>query len=164
MTFAPKHVFVPVAVGPSDDASLAEQLVDAACDVLLKTAGKDARITLAYVVPSNAAYLGVDTGFAPPAYYQGLADMLEANRASAQKQLDALVARAKARDVRASSELLDPLEGVGEALAETARKQSADLIMLSSHGRRGLKRFFLGSVAERVAHLATTPVLIMRAG
>lgn len=161
MTFAPKHIFAPVAVGPSDDASLAEHLVDAACDAL-HGAGDEARLTLAYAVPSPVAYLGADTGFGTPSYYQALGEMMEMNRADAKKKLTALVARAKARGVHTSAELLDPLEGVGEALAHTAVQHAADMIMLWSHGRVGLKRFLLGSVAERVAHLATVPVLILR--
>lgn len=45
----------------------------------------------------------------------------------------------------------------------TADDWKADLIVLGSHGRRGLKRFFLGSVAEGVARHANCSVLIVRA-
>jgi nucleotide-binding universal stress UspA family protein len=44
-----------------------------------------------------------------------------------------------------------------------AEDWKADLIVLGSHGRRGLKRFFLGSVAEGVARHANCSVLIVRA-
>jgi len=44
-----------------------------------------------------------------------------------------------------------------------AEDWNADLIVLGSHGRRGLKRFFLGSVAEGVARHANCSVLIVRA-
>lgn len=37
-----------------------------------------------------------------------------------------------------------------------------DLIMMSTHGRSGVKRWLLGSVAEKVVHHATTPVLLVR--
>ena len=43
-----------------------------------------------------------------------------------------------------------------------AEEWKADLIVLGSHGRRGLKRFFLGSVAEGVARHAKSSVMIVR--
>jgi len=56
------------------------------------------------------------------------------------------------------------LEGVREDLAirEYAEKIDADLIVMASHGRRGLLRFFLGSTTERVLKGAPCPVLIVR--
>ena len=50
----------------------------------------------------------------------------------------------------------------GFRITECAEKVGADLIVISSHGRTGLKRLLLGSVAERVARLASCPVLILR--
>lgn len=50
----------------------------------------------------------------------------------------------------------------GKQIVELAREKSADLIIMPSHGRSGLHRILLGSVADRVARLATCPVLIMR--
>lgn len=49
-----------------------------------------------------------------------------------------------------------------EALIATAREQRADLIVIGSHGRRGVRRLFLGSVAESVVRGATTPVMVVR--
>jgi nucleotide-binding universal stress UspA family protein/CBS domain-containing protein len=48
------------------------------------------------------------------------------------------------------------------AIAESARDLRADLIIMPTHGRRGLPRFFLGSVAERVVREAPCPVLTVR--
>jgi universal stress protein A len=48
------------------------------------------------------------------------------------------------------------------AIVETARDLRADLIVMPTHGRRGLPRFFLGSVAERVVREAPCPVLTVR--
>lgn len=50
----------------------------------------------------------------------------------------------------------------GEAIAEHAQASKADLIVVGSHGRRGLRRMLLGSVAERVSRLARCPVLVVR--
>jgi len=154
-------VLVPVAVAPSDDATLAERLVDAAVDIV-RPAGVDARLTIVYVDVRKGSFIGVDTGYAPASYYQAVAEVQAANRAAAETSLAKLKQRAEARGVRASTQILEPLEGTGETIASAAREHGADLIALWSHGRRGLKRLFLGSVAERVAHTATAPVLILR--
>jgi nucleotide-binding universal stress UspA family protein len=47
-------------------------------------------------------------------------------------------------------------------ILENAAEWNADLIVLGSHGRKGLERFFLGSVSEAVARHARCSVLIVR--
>jgi nucleotide-binding universal stress UspA family protein len=47
-------------------------------------------------------------------------------------------------------------------IVEVAKKMEADLIIISTHGDTGLKRFFLGSVAEHVVRHAPCPVLVVR--
>ena len=55
------------------------------------------------------------------------------------------------------------LEGYpSSALLDVAKNATADLIVMGSHGRTGLKRLWLGSVAESVVREATVPVLIVR--
>jgi nucleotide-binding universal stress UspA family protein len=51
-----------------------------------------------------------------------------------------------------------------EAIVEAARYRSADLIVMSSHGRSGIGRLVLGSVAESVLRGTPTPILLIRAG
>jgi len=50
----------------------------------------------------------------------------------------------------------------GHEIADFARQVGADLIVLPSHGRTGLTRLLIGSVAERVVRLAPCPVLVLR--
>src|SRR5689334_19883907 len=50
------------------------------------------------------------------------------------------------------------------AILTTATTEEADLILLCSHGYSGMKRWVMGSVAERLAHHAPIPVLILREG
>ena len=52
----------------------------------------------------------------------------------------------------------------GAEIAEYAEEIGADLIVLPSHGRTGLRRLLIGSVAERVVRLAHCPVLVLRDG
>jgi nucleotide-binding universal stress UspA family protein len=49
------------------------------------------------------------------------------------------------------------------AIVEAARLRMADLIVMSTHGRSGLGRLILGSVAESVLRGTTTPILLLRA-
>lgn len=54
---------------------------------------------------------------------------------------------------------------IGHAASEilvVARRIDTDMIVLSTHGRSGLKRFFMGSTAEQVVRHATCPVLSVR--
>jgi nucleotide-binding universal stress UspA family protein len=49
-----------------------------------------------------------------------------------------------------------------DAIIETAKERRADLIVLGSHGRTGLEKLLMGSVAERVIVLSSCPVLIAK--
>jgi nucleotide-binding universal stress UspA family protein len=49
-----------------------------------------------------------------------------------------------------------------KAILESAREQQADVIVLGSHGRKGLKRWFMGSVTEQVINHARCPVLVAK--
>lgn len=62
----------------------------------------------------------------------------------------------KAKAVTARSDL------VAEAILAAARKHKCDLIVMASHGRRGLKRLLLGSETQHVLTHGTVPVLVLR--
>jgi nucleotide-binding universal stress UspA family protein len=55
-----------------------------------------------------------------------------------------------------------PIGDPGREIAQTAEDAEADLIVLPSHGRTGISRLLIGSVAERVVRLAHCPVLVLR--
>ncbi len=96
-------------------------------------------------------------GYVSPSVYE---QMSASSRAWAQKQMDRLVARAKAAKIRARGLLL---EGVAhEQIVRAAKRYRVDLIVIGTHGRTGVARFFLGSVAARVAATAPCPVLTVR--
>jgi nucleotide-binding universal stress UspA family protein len=89
-------------------------------------------------------------------------ELQRGQRANGLKQLDRLVSKAKAAGVRASGFLLD--FGVpAERITRLARSRRADVIVMGTHGRTGLTRALLGSVAARVVATATCPVLTVRA-
>jgi nucleotide-binding universal stress UspA family protein len=62
----------------------------------------------------------------------------------------------KARAVTVRSDL------VAEALLAAAKKNRCDLIVMASHGRRGIKRLLLGSETQHVLTHGTIPVLVLR--
>jgi nucleotide-binding universal stress UspA family protein len=108
---------------------------------------------LAPVIPIGA---GGEGYISPSAYDQ----MEKSARAWAQKQMDRLLAKAKAARVRVRGMLMS---GVAhEQIVRTANRQKAGVIIMGTHGRTGVARFFLGSVAARVAATASCPVLTVR--
>jgi nucleotide-binding universal stress UspA family protein len=88
-------------------------------------------------------------------------DRIEAaNRREAQKQIEALVAKAKRAGVRATGLVM--VGSPYEVIVRAARSKGVDVLVLGTHGRTGLPRFFLGSVATRVLATAHCPVLTVR--
>lgn len=64
---------------------------------------------------------------------------------------------------RAETQLLEAAGGrAGDAIVAQAKAWPADLIVIGTHGRRGLRRLVLGSDAEYVVRMAPVPVLLVR--
>ncbi len=96
-------------------------------------------------------------GYISPKVYDEIA---ASTRAWAQKQLDRRLAKAKAAGVRAKGFLLDGVPH--EQIVRAAKSKRADLIVMGTHGRSGLAKLFIGSVAGRVVSSAPCPVLTVR--
>ena len=113
-----------------------------------------------HVVDDAAVTINFEGGYMPAGYvdslYQGLRESGQATLAKAQ---------AAARDAGAEMKpLLVDTRGqtVAEAILAQARKQKADVIVLGTHGRRGLSRMLMGSDAEAVIRETRVPVLLVR--
>ena len=106
--------------------------------------------------------LAVFTPLVPEQYIGGTTlDQLNADAQRwGRQQLAKLTAKAKNGGVRAGGLTMtgDPPEQIVRA----ARTKQADLIVLGTHGRTGLNRFFVGSVAQRVIASATCPGVTVR--
>lgn len=88
--------------------------------------------------------------------------ILQSQRAGARKHLARRVASAKAAGARATGILVDV--GVpAERIARLAKSRHADLIVMGTHGRTGVRRVLLGSVAARVVAIAGCPVMTVHA-
>ncbi len=136
-----KHILVPIDFGETSNRAL---------EMALELAVKfDAELTL-----YHASWL-------PPASYAAYAEGLywptDEMAREAKKELDAAVAKAKARYPKT-----DAVLGSGEPwqqVLNVAKERDVDLIVMGTHGRRGLSRVFLGSVAEKIVRLSPVPVL-----
>ena len=84
-------------------------------------------------------------------------------RESGTKVLEDAAARVTRADVPCEQKLIETLGGrPADEIVREARQWPADLIVLGTHGRRGLKRLAMGSDAELVLRLAPVPVLMVR--
>jgi nucleotide-binding universal stress UspA family protein len=96
-------------------------------------------------------------GYIPPNVYE---DLEASARKYAEKKLAALQAKARQAGVRVTTLLLEGV--VHEQIVRAAKSKKADLIVIGTHGRTGLAKFFLGSVASRVVTAAPCPVMTVR--
>jgi len=86
-----------------------------------------------------------------------------ATRQKGQETLEMAARRARHVGVEVETVLLESHgQQFSRAIAEEAKHWPADLIVMGTHGRTGLARLVLGSVAEGVVHLASVPVLLIR--
>jgi nucleotide-binding universal stress UspA family protein len=80
-----------------------------------------------------------------------------------QQANDYLAARAdRLRKAALEVETQVQFGNAAEVIVEVAQAQQAEMIVMASHGYSGLKRWALGSVADKVLHAATTPVFLVR--
>jgi nucleotide-binding universal stress UspA family protein len=91
-------------------------------------------------------------------------DLIALMQDSGRRVLDEARKRARKAGVRAKTVLLESADRTPAAgIVSQARKQRADLIVLGTHGRRGVRRLVMGSDAEQVVRTAPAPVLLVRA-
>ena len=133
----------------TDFSAPADRAVDAAVMLAQTFEGK---LTLfhVYELPTNYGYSG------------GLIWPMQELASAARDALDEALAKLKQRFPRAEG-LLGSGDPSQQILA-AAKEKRADLIVLGTHGRRGLSHVFFGSVAEKVVRLSPVPVLTIGAG
>ncbi len=98
-------------------------------------------------------------------YSPGLyaANLIESLVKAGRKVLDAAEAAARSQGVKAETVLLESIGGAAaDLILAQAKEWQADLIVMGTHGRRGLARLALGSDAEQVLRGAAVPVLLIR--
>jgi nucleotide-binding universal stress UspA family protein len=95
-----------------------------------------------------------------PKIYQG-GDWAEALLEQGERVLDKWRTKGEEQKIKLETSVVTSRD-TAEGIIKTARENACDLIVMGTHGRKGLAHAFLGSVAERVTRLATIPVLLVR--
>jgi universal stress protein A len=91
-----------------------------------------------------------------------VAELLDQQRRTGQAELARMEQRYARRGIKLRT--LMPFGRPSQAIVDTARGLKADLIVMATHGRSGVSRMLMGSVAERVVRTAACPVLTLHAG
>lgn len=95
--------------------------------------------------------------------YINVEDTKAAIRKASRELLDGALQQAQSAGVAAETSLLEATDKrVAELISEGANAWGADLIVVGTHGRRGVARMLIGSVAENLSRLASTSVLMVR--
>jgi nucleotide-binding universal stress UspA family protein len=145
-----RHILVPV-----DGSSSSNKALDEAIRLAVFSGAK---ISLMHVIDD----LSHVTGFEPATDY--VQQMIPLMRAAGEELLAKHGEKVLAHGLPVECVLIAEGSGrVFEHVAEQARFSHVDLIVLGSHGRRGVKRVLLGSDAEQIIRHAPVPVLVVRA-
>ena len=143
-----KHILVAVDGSKTSNAALQEAIT-------LAKEG-DANLRIVYVV--DEVNLNVETP-------GGLEAFWEALRRSGEAILEEAKTRARKAGIEAETRLLE-IQTLGHRVADMVVQEAeawpADVVVIGTHGRRGLHRLILGSVAEGVVRISSTPVLLIR--
>ena len=144
-----QRILVPVDGSPTSNKGLQEAIA------LAKLTG--GRIRVLHVVDDFVFLMG-------SAGYGALAgDVLSVLREAGEQVLAESLATVQAAGVPAESALFESLRGrLCDRVAHEVREWKAELVVLGTHGRRGVRRLVLGSDAEQVLRTCTVPVLLVR--
>jgi nucleotide-binding universal stress UspA family protein len=123
-----------------------------AIDIAVELGGPGANLHLIHVIDPIPTLISMDPGLPVPAW----SDKTRVDQAVI--DMKNMFETGKYSGLKRHCALGDP----GSEIASFSKSIQADLIVIPSHGRTGLKRMFLGSVAERVLRLSECPVLVLR--
>jgi len=117
-----------------------------------------AKLFIMHVVDEFQAFAAMDGLVGAPG-----ADLLSALREGGKRILAKAMGTALKQKIKPKGILREMLSGpAAYPIVREARKLRADLIVLGTHGRRGVRRLVLGSDAEQVVRTASVPVLLVR--
>ncbi len=121
---------------------------------------KSARLIVAHVLPLPTEVVA-DSTYDPIFRAQiASADLGTLHRTQSAELLQEMASRCESLGLEVESVLVD--DNPSDGLARIADEMGADLLVIGTHGRTGLKRFLLGSVAERAVRLARVSALVAR--
>lgn len=133
---------------PLDGSALAESVLPAAAAL---AEGFGARVTLLHIVEER-----------PPDTIHGQPHLTDADQAQAYLEEVARRPVFRGREMEVEVHVHRPKEGdVAESVVDHAQELGADLVVLSTHGRSGLRGFLFGSIAIRALQRGSSPVLLV---
>ena len=144
-----KKILVPIDGSPASNLGLNEAIK------LAKDQGAKLRLfhlVDEYVAVSSMDGVTLDTG-----------DLLDALRQTGKKIVAKAEAQARRHGLTPEAVMLESFGGrAADFIVQQAKKWGADLVVLGTHGRRGVKRLVMGSDAEQVIRTTPVPVLLVR--
>ncbi|MBG9390209.1 universal stress protein [Caenimonas aquaedulcis] len=141
---------------PIDGSSTANRALTAAIELAQQSG---ARLRVVYVLEASFYLGGYDM------YGSYTDELIKAMRTLGDSVVADGLAIAKAAGVQADCMVFDKFgERLGDAVANAARLWNADLVVVGTHGRRGIGRVMLGSGAEQIIRMSPVPVLVIRSG
>ena len=144
-----QRILVPIDGSPTSNLGLVEAMKFA------KLTG--ARLRLIHVVDELSFAMGSE------AYVSYAGEIIAVLREAGEKVLAEAKTKVEAAGLGVDVVLRENVTGrVCELIIEEVKLWPAELIVLGTHGRRGLERLFMGSDAEEVIRMAPVPVLLVR--
>jgi nucleotide-binding universal stress UspA family protein len=142
-----KRILVPIDGGETSGRALRD-----AVDLARKSRAK---LRLLHVVEEYAA-------FSAPEIAVDVGPLLDAITSASRKTLARAERRVRGMGLKPETALIDNVGGrVADEIVWQAKRWRADLIVMGTHGRRGLQRAMLGSDAELVVRYSPVPVLVV---
>ncbi|WP_323073645.1 universal stress protein [Mycetohabitans endofungorum] len=135
-----------------DGSHTSRHAFNAALDL---AASESAQLQPIFVVDDVPLYYSV------PGYDPSI--VMRAQTEEGQRVIDEAADAMRTRGIAGTPQILttSSLEGIAECIVRAAQAFNADLLVLGTHGRRGVRRLVLGSVAEQTLRLAQLPVLLI---
>jgi nucleotide-binding universal stress UspA family protein len=145
-----RRILVPVDGSPTSNKGLKE--------AIRLARSSRARLRLVHVVEQVIA-------FSAPEVAVDIGPILDSLRAAGRRRLAGIEQRARKSGVKPETALVENFGmRVADAVIAQARRWRADLIVMGTHGRRGLQRALVGSDAELVVRYSPVPVLLVPPG
>ena len=143
-----KNILVPIDGSPASERGCREAIVIAQ--------GLGSRLHFVNIVDPRMLFAAVTSTVGPQ-------QLLDGWRTDGERLVARAIADAQAAGVTASAAVrCDAGMRVCDEILEEAKRADADLIVMGTHGRRGIGRFVIGSDAEQILRTSPTPVLIVR--
>jgi nucleotide-binding universal stress UspA family protein len=141
-----------------DFSTQADAVLNAAAEELHASQGSMILLHVYHVPPPPSTFSAIGSEMT----YATSVELGEALKSNAQKHLEGVAEDLKERFPQMTVEVVVREGDAVDEILATVDEKNAGRIVVGTHGRRGVERFFLGSVAERIVRLAHVSVLVVK--